>query len=81
MVVESRGLQVVYLARDSIGSSRENFGKRLRFVNFDRIVLYKAIQHTTRVSKGFTFLAVLGVFPRSFPGVLNVSAKFLAGSQ
>ena len=40
-----------------------------------------AVQHTTRVSRGFAFLAVLGVFPRSFAGVLNVSAKFLRDHQ
>lgn len=40
-----------------------------------------AVQHTTRVSRGFAFLAALGVFPRSFAGVLNVSAKFLRDHQ
>lgn len=32
---------------------------------------------TTRVSRGFLFRAVLGVLPRSFPGVLKMSATFL----
>lgn len=32
---------------------------------------------TARASKGFAFLPVLGVFPRSFPGVLKTSATLL----
>lgn len=32
---------------------------------------------TGRASSGLAFLAVLGVFPRSFPGVLKISATFL----
>ena len=32
---------------------------------------------TARVSPGLTFRAVRGVLPRSFPGVLNISATLL----
>jgi len=32
---------------------------------------------TARTSRGLAFLTVLGVFPRNFPGVLNISATFL----
>lgn len=35
------------------------------------------IPPTARTSNGLTFRAVLGVFPRNFPGVLNISATFL----
>lgn len=38
-------------------------------------------KRTTRFSVWFAFLAVLGVLPRSFPGVLNSSATFLFSGQ
>lgn len=38
-------------------------------------------RRTTRFSVWFAFLAVLGVLPRSFPGVLNSSATFLFSGQ
>lgn len=38
-------------------------------------------RRTTRFSVWFAFLAVLGVLPRSFPGVLNSSATFLVSGQ
>lgn len=36
---------------------------------------------TARISAGTGFRVVRGVFPRSFPGVLKFSAKFLENSQ
>ena len=35
------------------------------------------MERTARVSKGFRFLIVRGVFPLSFPGVLKISVTFL----
>ena len=36
---------------------------------------------TSRISKGFRFLAVRGVLPRNLPGVLNISVTLLFRSQ
>ena len=64
-------------ARSGLGRRREDIGQWLYTVS--GYLQFASIPPTARASNGLPFRTVLGVFPRSFPGVLNISATLLRG--
>lgn len=62
--------------RGPLGRSGKDVREGLKSVSVD-ITKVSPTRLTTRASPAFIFRTVRGVLPRSFPGVLNISATLL----